>query len=668
MAAAGWWPGAFIDDLKAFQFLVSGDFSGAARPAAALSQRLALLLCLLLIFNGIGRAQILDDSTKVRYGPRTTRVIREADVLRDSTAGAPLDTTLTRAPQSRFWLYDSTFQQDLGTMGSASRPLLFTANTQLGARFGRNVFDKFFRNAANTPYYDSRSPYSFFRVVQSSSGEQIFEFSYSRSFKKNFSIGASYERIASNKIMGAISSRDGLVEHNGMLFFGRYQTDNKRYNLIFSFVAGRHRAIEQGGIRPFASEKRPQDLFKYEKQRVYLTTAQNKDDRDQFHFLQTYRLLGRGLTVFHVFDAQRQFNSYSDQALQRDSANALLYYPKRFDPRNQYATLDRSEYRQVENTFGVLGRTTAVEYRLYARRRDYSLVSSTLLPGPDAKTQNLAPAFDPITGGQVFLGGTAAFRYRVYAIEAAGEYKLFDEYWLRASARTGPLSAELLRTSYAPTLTQQRFVGNHYDWENSGFRNTSTDQLSVRLRQRLPGAADHSIELSGALANISNLVFYNSFAEPEQLSAAKQLLIGAVRHRVRLGRVVFDNQATYTKGGDGIGLRIPALVAESRTYYENKLFKNAIAAQTGIEICYQSRFRGYQYSPSTQQFYTQDTFTIRAYPIVSAYFVADIKTVDIFLKMSYLNEGIYDNGYFATPYYTGYPRRFTLGIKWNFYN
>ncbi len=636
--------------------------------------KISLLLLLLgLFFGRAAHAQILDDSTTVRYGPRTTRVVLEAEVLRDSTAGAPLDTTLTRAAQSRFWLYDSTFQQDLGTMGSASRPLLFVPNLQLGARMGRTAFDRYFRNAANTPYYDSRSPYSFFKVVQSSSGEQIFEFTYSRSFKKNFSIGASYERIASNKILGAVSARDGLVEHNGLLFFGRFQTDDERYHLLFSFVGGRHRAIEQGGIRPFRAEVRPRDLFKYEKQRVYLTTAQNEDDRDQLHFLQTYRLLGRGLTLYHVFDAQRQYNSFFDQGLTTDTTGGrLLYYPR--TRRNTFATLDRAEYRQVENTLGVLGRTAAVEYRLYARRRDASLSSSGLGSAPDAKTLNLTPAFETLNYGQIFLGGTAAFRYRIYAIEAAGEYKLFNEYWLRASARTGPLSAELLRTSYAPTLTQQRFSGNHYAWNNldgnneSIFANTSTDQLTVRLRQRLPGAADHSIELSGAVANISNLVFYNANAEPEQLVDTKQLLIGTVRHRVRLGQFVFDNQATYTQGGNGAGLRVPALVAESRTYYQRRLFKNAIAAQTGIEVYYQSTFRGYDYSPSTQQFYVQDHFTIRNYAVANAFFSADIKTVDVFLKVSYLNEGIFYGGYFTTPYYTAYPRRFTLGIKWNFYN
>ncbi len=75
-------------------------------------------------------------------------------------------------------------------MGTASRPL-YQSNLQLGARFGRN---KYARDASQIPYYDSRSPYSFFRVVQSGAGEQVFEISYSRSLKKNFSVGMAYER------------------------------------------------------------------------------------------------------------------------------------------------------------------------------------------------------------------------------------------------------------------------------------------------------------------------------------------------------------------------------------------------------------------------------------------------------------------------------------------
>jgi len=640
------------------------------------------------------QAQVLDDSTKVVYGPKTTRVVFEAEVLRDSTAGTPLDTTLTRWPQARFWFHDSTFQQDLGAVGTASRPLLYQPNLQLGARFGRNVFDKYARDATSVPYYDSRSPYSFFRYIQSGAGEQVFEFSYSRSLKKNFSVGIAYERFASNKILAARSTRDGLVEHSNLLFFGRYQTENERYHLLFNFSNVRHRAIEQGGIRPLTfrsrsaetgdsittGETRPRDLFNYQRERVYLTQAANNEDRDELYFTQTYRLLGRGLTVYHTFDAKRQYNSYADQALQPVPAGGgfyphVLFYPQVL--RNTTTTLDRAEFKQVENSLGVLGRTAAVEYRLYGRVRKADLVTQTLVPTPTTAGLRLQSAADPVRLLQAFVGGTAAFNYRtVYAVEAAGEYKFFDEYWLRASVRTGPLSAEALRSSYAPTLTQQQFVGNHYEWQHLAgstgeFRNTSTSQLTVRLRLKLPVAgilSDQRFEASGGAVNLTNLVYYNTAGVPAQIGVARNLAIGFARYRVKVGRFGFDNQATYTKGGDVEGVRIPALVTDSRVYYESYIFGKALFNQVGAEVYYQSRFRAFDYSPSTQQFYQQDHFTIRNYPVVDVFFSADIKAVSVFLKAAYANQGILDNGYFTTPYYTGYPRRFQFGVKWNFFN
>jgi hypothetical protein len=628
-----------------------------------------LLLLLMGLVGAPARAQVLDDSTKVLYGPKTTRLLYEADILRDSTEGAILDTSLTRWTQARFWYHDTTFQQDLGAVGTASRPLLYQPNIQLGARFGRNVFDKYARNAADIPYYDSRSPYSFFRVVQSGEGEQVFEISYSRSLKKNFSIGLAYERFASNKILAA-SGRAGLVEHSNLLLFGRYQTENDRYHLLFNIGNVRHTASEQGGIRPLAGEDELRDLFDYERQSVYLNRAQNTEDRDQLHLLQTYRLLGRGLTLYHVFDVHRQYNSYRDEAIPYDDSSLLFYPTVRNNTTN---TLDRAEYRQVENSLGVLGRTDRVEYRLYARHRGYDLTSRTLVAGTAAASPVLTEGAPYRAGSQVFVGGTAAFNYRkIYAIEAAGEYKFFDEYWLRAAARTGPLSAEVLLTSYSPTLTQQRFIGNHYEWNHQDkdsiiFTNTNALHFTGRLQQPLPGT-DHRFEASGSIVYLNNLVYYDTNGRPTQNTTDNQLLILFARHRVRLGRVVFDNQATYTQGGDVSGIRIPKLVGFSRVYYQSYIFRKALFSQVGVETYFQSRYRAFDYSPSTQQFYQQDNFTIRSYPIVDVFFVADIKAVSVFLKFAYVNQGIHRDGYFTTPYYSGYPRRFQLGVKWNFFN
>jgi hypothetical protein len=670
---------------------------------------------LLLLVLGLGgplaaRAQIIDDSTKVLYGPKTTRVIYEADVLRDSTGGTPIDTSLTQWSQARFWAHDTTFQQDLGVLGSASHPLLYQPNYQLGARFGRNAFDRNVREGADVPYYDSRSPYSFFRYVQGSKGEQVFEISYSRSLKKNFSVGIDYERIASNQVL-AVNTSQWQVEHNNFTIFGRFQTEDGRYHLLANYSASRQRTRELGGIWPTRSEhisdlKGDSSLFKYDLERVYLSPGINIDDRDQVHLLQTYRLAQKGFTAYHVLDVRRQYNGYTDNALPRDTNGLLLFYPQASSfpgsgtLRNSVATDDRATFRQIENTFGLLGRTDRIEYNVYGRYRNAWLSQLTTplgRSGPGLRLQMVGsfPAdtnkVAPHYFGQLFVGGTASFNYRsIYAVEVAGEYLPYDngtvkvpgaggEYWLRGRIRTGPLSAELLLNSYSPTLTQRVFIGNNYAWTNlsdskwqSTFGNTTTQQLTVRLRQSLPFLAEHSIELSASAARIAGLIFYNQYGVPEQLSSAvadsKVLLIGFARHRARLGSVYFDNQATYTRGGDGAGLRIPALVTESRVYYQRRVFGHALFAQVGAELYYQSSYRGYNYAPSTQQFYVQDRFTIGNYAVANAFVAADISSASIFLKVAYLNQGLGRDGYFTAPYYTGYPRRFQFGVRWRFFS
>ncbi|WP_151088374.1 putative porin [Hymenobacter baengnokdamensis] len=671
-------------------------------PFFAVVRWLTLLLTLVLASTLAGRAQIVDDSTKAVYGPKTTRVIYEAEVRRDSVGGTPLDTTLTQWPQARFWTHDTTFQQDLGVFGSASRPLLYQPNLQLGARFGRNVFDRNVREASEVPYYDSRSPYSFFRYVQGSAGEQVFELSYTRSLKKNFSIGVDYERIASNQIL-ATSAASAQVEHNNFTIFGRYQNESGRYHLLANYSASRQATREQGGIQPSAAEQARikklggviDSLFNYGNEQVYLTAANNIDDRDALHLLQTYRLLTKGFTAYHVFDIRRQYNGYTDTALPRDGSGNLLFYDNAL--RNPTATNDRATYRQIENTFGLLGRTERIEYNVYGRYRNAWLEEKSTPVGRSGTNPRLVAVGNspndtlnvkPRYYGQLFLGGTASFNYHtIYAIEVAGEYLPLDngavkvvgngaEYWLRGRIRTGPLSAEALVNSYSPTLTQRVFFGNHYQWNNlsdntaAAFANTTTQQLTVRLQQRLPLLADHRIELSAAVVNINNLVYYNQAGVPAQLSTSKQLLIAFARHRFRVGNVYFDNQGTYTKGAgdDNPGLRIPAFVTESRVYYQRRVFGHALFAQVGGELYYQSEFRGYGYSPSTQQFYVQDQFKLGGYAVANAFVAADISSASIFIKVAYLNQGLGANGYFTTPYYTGYPRRFQFGVRWRFFS
>ncbi|OUJ71757.1 putative porin [Hymenobacter crusticola] len=663
-------PSTFFAPLRLFHVCLRKLACGAQWP----SLLLVGVLSLFLLRPTASRAQILDDSTKTLYGPKTTLILREADILRENYKGVMVDTSITDIQQQRYWTHDSTYQQDLGNMGTASRPLLWQFTPQIGARLGRDVFNRYFRDATTIPYYDTRSPYTFIRYIQSSAGEQVFEISYARSLGKNFNVGVAYERIAGNKALDVLR-KSGLTEQSNISLFTRYQTEDGRYHLVANLTTGRYVGAEQGGIR-----RQVQDTtwFNYRRARVWLTNATNRDDRDELHFSHTYQLLGRGLTAFHTFDWRRQTLKYVDPV------DTSSFYPAQ---RYEFTLADdRADYRQFENTVGVLGHSDVVDYRLYARSRNGRLTTRTLFPTRTLGvtiTDSLGQATAKRVVNQVFLGGTAAFRYKIFAIETAGEFlpigttgnSTLGEYWFRGVARVGPLSGEIASSSYAPTLTQDEFFGAHYSWnhlgsnderaENRRFDNTTVLQFTGRLNQTI---GVHHLEASVAAANIANLVYYDRNSTPQELDQAKQLLIVGARYRFNVGKIFLDNEGTYTAGGDGEGLRIPALVTNSKIYYQGSVFKSAVFGQIGAEVYYQSRFRGYEYNPNAQQFYVQDHFTIRNYAIGDVFLNADIKTVSIFLKIAYVNQGLYRTGYFTTPYYSGLPRRMQFGIKWQFFN
>ncbi|WP_460621563.1 putative porin [Hymenobacter tenuis] len=639
----------------------------------------ALLLLVLGLLPSATLAQIVDDSTKNIYGARTTFILREADIMRQDTVGRMIDTTLTRLPQHRFWTHDSTYQQDLGNFGTASRPLLWEPNLQLGARLGRNVFDRYARNAATIPYYDTRSPYTFFRFHQGNPYEQIFELSYARSLKKNFNVGFAYERFGANKAIAVTSTREGQTEHSNFLFFARYHSPDDRYNAVANFSTARHRVAEQGGIQPQTSDFDAtgkvdlKGLFDYQREVVNLTNALNREARDQVRLTHTYRLLGRGLTAFHTFDWRRQNNRFNDTELKPNGSTPVFYPEFRL---STAATDDRAEFRQLENTVGVMGRTTTIEYRLYGRHRNASLETRAA----DGEPAVLMQALPRRTFNQLFVGGTAAFRYRQFAIETAGEFKPSaqlnnTEYWLRGGTRLGPLSGELLVASYAPTLTELEFRGNHYEWDHKGsssnaFSNTDVQQLRVRVAQQL---GRHYLEAGGTIANIIDLIYYSeeqAGGAPRQLSGTRQLTTLSARYRVNFGPLYSDNQATYTIGGedDKEGLRVPKIVGDARLYFQGFVFKKALLGQVGVQGYFQSRWKPYDYSPSTQQFFVQNHFTSRNIPVVDAFLSADIKTVNVFLKMAYINQFLPQSGYFTAPYYAALPRRFQFGIRWQFFN
>nr|WP_240336959.1 putative porin [Rufibacter sp. SYSU D00308] len=613
-------------------------------------------------------------------------VIREADIFKGNLTPTRIDTSLTNLPTYRHWYYDTTLQQDLGNVGTASQPLFWRMPTVLGNRLGRNAFDPYAVNPATLEYYDTKSPFTFLNYVQGALGEQIFRAKHTRNVSPNWNVGIGYERVGAERQIGSISSRlDGLVSHYGIQAFTHYFSKNERYRLMANYNQTSHEQIELGGVRPEAGDTYD-SLFDYKRESIWLQKAASEEKRNNLHATQWYKLLGPGLQLYHTLDAGTQNNAFSDQQLPYETVGTgntarqvLKFYPQaRLDASRTY---DDSYFKQVENTFGVMGSTKYFVYRAYAKRRDGSY--EVTAEGVDI--QQRAGQEDTLvyyvdrqkrTIADNFLGGEAQFRLKndIY-VTTDGEFQIGGgDYRLNAQARFKYLTLRQTRISYSPTLLQRLFISNHYEWLND-FENTQANQTAAGIEV---GFKNHYLNGQVQFTNLRNHVYYQDsvannravWGTPAQETGTTNLLQANLRYRFNVKSFVLDNTVYYNQVTGEDVIRMPEWYVNSRAYVQGPLFKRAIFVQAGVEMTWHSEYYADGYMPVTQQFHLQNRFLVRRYPTLDVFLNTDIKTVNLFLKLSNVNTVTrsWEPGYFTTPYYVANPFSFVFGLEWNFYD
>ncbi|WP_157593227.1 putative porin [Rufibacter tibetensis] len=644
-----------------------------------------LLAAAFLVWLGFlsqANAQILNDSTKAIYGSATTMVLYEADIFKGNLTPTRIDTSLTNLQNFRYWYYDTTRQQDLGNIGTASQPLFWRMPTVLGNRLGRNAFDPYAVNPATMEYYDTKSPYTFLKYYQGALGEQIFRAKHTRNILPNWNVGIGYERVGSERQFGSLGSGiDGLVSHYGIQAFTHYYSKNERYRLMANYNLSSHEQIELGGIRP-DEEDEIDSLFSYKSEAVWLQKAATNEKRNNFHATQWYKLLGPGLQLYHTLDVNSHNNDYSDQELPDGTEAAtgtravLKFYPRaRLDTAQTY---DDSYFTQMENTFGVMGSSRLFVYRAYAKRRDgsYEVTAEGVERGTDPEGGALVTSYlerEKRTIADNFIGGEAQFRLKndIYVTTDAEIQIGGGDYRLNAQARFKYLTFRQTRTSYSPTLLQRVFVSNHFKWTND-FENTQATQTAAGIDA---GFKNHYLNGFVQFTNLVNHVYYQdslngAWAEPAQVDGSLNLLQAGLRYKFNVKSFVLDNTVYYNKVNGGDYIRMPEWYVNSKAYVQGPLFKGAINVQTGLEMNWHSEYYADGYMPVTQQFHLQNRFLVSRYPTLDLFLNTDIKTINIFLKLSNINTVVrsWEQGYFTTPYYVANPFSFIFGLQWNFYD
>lgn len=610
-----------------------------------------LFFLLLSIASNKVNAQILDDSTKMVYGPETTRYFYESSIVQERDTLIILDTTLVDF--HLFTLVDRYKNgiQDLGNIGTAAKRVFFEAPDVIGLTSGYNAYDFYFAPPETIQYYDSRSPYSKIKAFFGGNARSMVDVDFSRNINPRWNLGGDFSRITADRQIGATGNplEARQVFSTAYDIYTHYITADSSYRILANISRLKQQISESGGIAFSEGDTYPDSLFSYEDENIWLDDAQSSELRINYHVYHEYKLTDF-TGFFHQFDMRKQDVSYTDKI----SGNDLTFYDNQLfiDDGN---TSENNIFRSISNKIGMKGDIGGLFYQLYIRRRDVDF-SYKYLPTQGFESENYG-GFD-VSYLQENLGMVGFF----------GEYLLGGNYKLGARLSSKWLTGSVRRVRSEAPFIFNRYFGNHDEWENS-FEPMVTDELKGVANVEI---GSFIINPSLKISNINRYLFFDEDARPSQAGSYIQIFSPGVDFRFSfLKNMNFEVSATYTAvtGGSRDNIRIPEIFANASLYYTNFLFNEKLQLRTGLDAHYRTNYTADAYDPVTMQFYLENKLEIPEYYKVDFFVNFKVSSARIFVKLTNLTQFIgLTEGYITTPFYTGQRGVIDLGISWMFYD
>ena len=604
------------------------------------------IACIFFAFSAGAFAQssIVDDTTQQVYGPYTTFFQKFEDIKSNTDNLQKVDSTIGNLNRFSAVELARYRYQNLGNLGTALRPVFYTLPTNVGIRSGFDAYVPYYITASDIEYFDTKSPYTLLDVVIGGSGRAVTNVKHTRNITPYWNAGFHYKKINADKQFASTGRGDNHATSTAYYIQTDYQSPNAKYHGLMSLSRINHKVWEQGGV--VIPEGDPINSYFDENADVALSNAQSQDFRIGLHIYNQYKVRDI-FQVYHNFEYIQNRNFFKDIPLEDDYFDDILI--------NTDSTTDQHQTSQLINEFGIKGDLSKMFYNFYVKFRNVNHFARYL------------------PGKQNFFESSGGFDLRydfdsLQLVRASGEYILGGFYRFGGYYFNKFFTVEYWRTQSRPAIIEDRYFGNHFEWNNN-FATPSSDLLKGSLIYKNKVLR---VEPFAAVTNVVNNIYYDYDQRPAQASGAAQILNFGLNFDISIGKKIFwENEATYTQvTGDEEAvnsLRIPELFINSKLYYGAYWFDEKLYMTFGLDANYKSDLYAPAYNPVLQQFYLQDDFLIPSYLLINAFVELQIVHVSIFLKMEHLNQPP-NNGYFTHPMYPGQRRIFDLGVRWMFFN
>jgi len=606
---------------------------------------------LLFLAHGLA-AQILDDSTKLVYGPNTTQYIFEDNIKYNDLFFVPVDTSMFNIHRFTTTELSGYLLQDLGTLGTATRNLYPTPPSIIGVRSGFYVYEPFFKPPEDFKYYDTKSPYSRIGAAVGGRGRSRVDVGFNRSDSTNFNIGLDYNRIVADKQVSSIGRNDRLTDSEGYDIYAVYFTPNRKYLALANFSRNRTTVTDQGGIDTTNS-------FGYfdRDAAVFLQNAKSEYLRRNLHFYQQLSI-DSALQFYQTFDRSFAAARFRNENLKEDE--------NYFD--NYYFSTDTTN---EENTFltntletGVKGSLGKLFYLGYYKIRGYDFVYGK----GDSDTLNFRDLKPETKGVEHYVGGMVRVQLnRNYRLTGTIEFNLNGNQRLTGDLLAKNFDVHFVTQQYAPSFMDKAYLGNHDFWVND-FKNIKALQVEGGYLQRI-GRSNFRPKLN--FTTFTDYIYYDTLAMPRQTNGTTTILRPGLDYSFNFfNHFYISGNVEYAlvSGNTTEAFPVPDMMVNLNVFYSNLFFGDNLEVQVGLDNHWKSDYYAPDYRVSTQQYFIQNYFEVPSFLITDFYLNIKLGHAYVFAKMNNLVQAITQEGYFAAPNYVGKRPLFDFGFYWMFFD
>ncbi|GHV72432.1 hypothetical protein FACS1894201_01540 [Bacteroidia bacterium] len=558
---------------------------------------------------------------------------------------------------------DDIFRTNRGNLGLISQPIEYTVNYAVEQDFGYNPFDIYRLTYANTPFFQSREPYSELFYTMGLGQEQMFRVVHAQNVWKGLNIGGEYRAINSKG-----RYERSYTKHNNARAFANFISKNSHYRAVAAYYFNGFAVNENGGL-DIAVDSFAQYADQNENMMpVKLSSAERRWKDHSFYAKQSYHLgIGRRDTVpnsgidlgylSHSIKVDKRRTDYND--------NALLVgnYPNVF--RDSSLTQDSVRYWLMRNTaLWSLGDVVNAESN---KKINLAIgLTHTLhrISVADSLWINYHTDIDAFAQARIYpLPSLVLFGGMCLPIsnKDIGNNKSYNAelQWFFDEKKRGDNVA--LSFDYAevlPSPMQEYYISNHYQWSYD-YENTENSRLKAALQWK-----GFRLIVENHRINRSLYLTESGFQQAPEAFTINKLVF---EKNFKVGILALDNRIIYQKLSSEQYLHLPTFLTRNALYLDFVLLKHT-PIQVGVEISYNTRYYADNYNPALGLFYYQDAVKTGDFIYGNAFIDLKIARANLFFKLENITAGWLGYNYIMTDNYPTYTMWFKFGFLWRFYD